>query len=64
MQVETWVHWLRPGSGPKLTDEDWLVESPYNQIVIWPRAPERAAAVTTSASAQKLSPALVGREMS
>ena len=33
-QVETWVHWFLAGSGPKLTDDDWLGVSPYSQMVI------------------------------
>src|ERR1019366_2151654 len=63
-QVETCDHWFLPGSGPKPTDDFWLRDSPRSLRVMAPRAPEWSLAVTTSASAQKLSPCLTGRKMS
>jgi len=37
-QVETWVHWLLPGSGPKLTDDDRSGTAEQPQGHMAPRA--------------------------
>ena len=63
-QVEMAVQWLLPAAARSSRRRPASSDLPSSQSAILPRAPGCAPAVTTSASAQRLSPARMGKETS